>query len=258
MSFVLQAVDKALVVIVPSFNNVRWCQKNLGSIFMQKYNNYRVIYVDDCSNDGQHAAVCKYVNESGQQNKVTIVRNNERKKATFNIYYAVHMCNNNEIAMVLDGDDWLAHDMVFSTINQTYQDPNIWLAYTQHIRTDGVMGICEKVPDGVIQQNGFRQYKWVTSAMRTFYVKLFKKIKKEDFLINGEFFSMTSDQAYMYPMLEMAGRHQVFIDQVLYIYNRDNPINDGKVNASLAGYYEGLIRQRAPYRPLTQEEFDRL
>ena len=43
---------KPFVVIVPSYNNSEWVERNLRSIFEQKYDNFRVIYIDDASTDG--------------------------------------------------------------------------------------------------------------------------------------------------------------------------------------------------------------
>src|SRR3989304_2120498 len=53
--------EKHFVVIVPSYNNKDWYQKNLDSIFMQKYTNYHVVYIDDVSTDGTGDLVEKYV-----------------------------------------------------------------------------------------------------------------------------------------------------------------------------------------------------
>jgi len=44
------SVEKSMVVIIPSYNNESYCEKNLTSVFSQQYENYRVIYIDDCSN----------------------------------------------------------------------------------------------------------------------------------------------------------------------------------------------------------------
>ena len=45
---------------------------------------------------------------------------------------------------------------------------------------------------------------------------------------------MTYDVAIMIPIMEMAGYEKIkYINKVLYIYNRDNPISDDKVNQQL-------------------------
>ena len=47
----------------------------------------------------------------------------------------------------------------------------------------------------------------------------------------GEFWATTSDQAMMWPMAEMCGPdHFCAINEVLYIYNRLNPLSDDRVH----------------------------
>jgi hypothetical protein len=51
---------------------------------------------------------------------------------------------------------------------------------------------------------------------------------------NNEWYTMTYDVAMFLPMLEMAGLEHIFYnDKPLYMYNRDNPISDDKVNQNL-------------------------
>ena len=61
---------------------------------------------------------------------------------------------------------------------------------------------------------------------------------------------MTWDQAFMYPMLEMAGTKAHCINEVLYSYNQANPINDGKVNLQLVLHLERFIRGKQRYSRL--------
>ena len=72
---------------------------------------------------------------------------------------------------------------------------------------------------------------WYTSALRTYYAWLFKKIKKEDLLYNEKFFQTSGDVAEMLPMLEKARNHIQFVKEILYIYNTENPLNDFKLKA---------------------------
>ena len=43
---------------------------------------------------------------------------------------------------------------------------------------------------------------------------------------------MAADLALMYPMAEMAGDKISFIKDILYVYNRENQLNDDKVDVS--------------------------
>ena len=66
------------------------------------------------------------------------------------------------------------------------------------------------------------------------------------------------DVAFTIPMLEMCASnssaglsHCVFVDEVLYIYRIDTPINDSKLKRPLQLEVEKYIRtQLTPYKPL--------
>ncbi len=85
--FELNAADleKPIVVVIPSYKNERWYKQNLDSVFNQRYSNYRVIYVDDCSplTNGVSLAssVESYAKQKNQQHRVTVFRNEFRQLA---------------------------------------------------------------------------------------------------------------------------------------------------------------------------------
>src|SRR5690242_8244224 len=112
--------QKSLVIIIPSYNNQRYYKQNLDSVFYQLYDNYRVIYIDDCSNDGTYNLVNDYIeNLPGQicsawehlsrdlakESRITFIRNKQRLGALQNLYNAIHSCKDYEIVITLDGDD---------------------------------------------------------------------------------------------------------------------------------------------------------
>jgi SAM-dependent methyltransferase len=41
--------NKRFVIVIPSYKNEKWCETNINSAIMQNYENYRIIFVDDCS-----------------------------------------------------------------------------------------------------------------------------------------------------------------------------------------------------------------
>ena len=152
---------------------------------------------------------------------------------------------------MIDGDDWLPHDRVLQRINQEYQNPDVWLTYGQYEENNGTEGFCQQIPQRMIRERLYRKFKWVYSHVRTFYAALFKKIKKEDVMYEGDFFRSAYDMAFMFPMLEMASEHIRFIPDILYIYNVDNPLADNKVDRPLQARCDGEIRRRDLYEPLS-------
>lgn len=257
--------ERPIIIIAPSYNNKQWYKRNLDSIFAQKYNNYEVIYIDDCSTDGTADFVEGYVAQCGQQHRVKIFRNPENMAPLHNIYHAVHSCEDHVIVIELDADDWFAHDNVLATVNHVYDDPNILMTYGQFIRYPRyMMGYCRDYPKEVIERNAYRQYMrennvdkpghFVPSHLRTFRAGLFKRIKREDLLLNGEFFRATGDFAFLFPLLELAGKRHRCLKEVHYIYNIDNPLCEHVVHASEQGKNNLIILNRQPYQPLNDEE----
>ena len=218
-------VEKPLVVVIPSYNNARWYKQNLESIFNQKYCNYRVIYIDDCSTDGTYELVKEYVKATGQEDRVALIRNEVNRGIFANHYRAVHMCDDYEIVLNVDGDDWLIDDQVFNKVNQAYDNSDVWLTYGQFKSwPENKAGFCKRSPKHVIERNGYRDFTWRASHIRTFYAWLFKQIKLKDCLHDGEMYRLCADMVMMYPMLEMAGStHLHVMDDLLYVYNESEP-----------------------------------
>ncbi len=247
----IAVVEKPIVVIVPSYNNQQWYKHNLDSLFYQKYNNYRVIYINDCSSDSTGELVYAYIQQLGMSDRCMFIENSVRRGALANLYRAIHSCADDEIMVTLDGDDWFVNDQVLARINKAYQDENIWLTYGQFkTYPQDTVGFCREVPPSIIQGNLFREYEWITSHPRTFYAALFKQVQLKDLLYEGNFFDVTWDMAFMYPMLEMAADHFKFIPDVMYAYNQGNVLND---------FRQKVVRQiHCKYYVSSKEKYTRI
>lgn len=247
-----------MVIVICSYNNADWVETNLDSVFSQKYNNFRVLYVDDASQDGTPNTVENYIHKHHLHNKITVIRKNHRCRKMKNMYQAFHACKNWEIIVQLDGDDWFAHQHVLSLINDLYTQNDIWIAYSQFkFYPSDKIGYAKPVPQNIIDKNNFRAWhEWVYMGTRSFYAWLFKCINLDDLLTNkirgykGKFYPASNDAAIMMPMLEMAHHRLGYIPEVTYIYNQKNPLNGNKVDSLIqrASITEIFLRQR--YKPL--------
>lgn len=247
-------IEKSMVIIVPSYNNEKWYQKNLDSVFSQNYQNYRLVYINDASTDNTYSLVKDYIKKNNQEHKVTLIKNPTRQGSLANQYNAIHSCNDNDIIIILDGDDWLANPNVLKYINGIYKDNDVWLTYG-HCRhyPSGALAQGRPMPDEVIKNSSFRTvFPMPFYHLRTFYAWLFKKIKKKDLLdSSGNFFAMSGDVATMMPMVEMAKNHFMFISEVLYIHNAANPLNDDKISRKKQHGTSVYIRQnQSKYKEL--------
>lgn len=278
-------IEKSMVIIIPSYNNFEWCKKNIDSVLNQNYSNYRIIYINDASLDKTSECVEELVKQFTNDYKVvsfdcaldvdieartkifvelinqekhffTLVNNRYRSGCLLaNVYPAVCSSLNEEIMVLVDGDDWLFHHNVLQEINALYTSGNIWLTHGRFIEyPNNNSNWSQEISKEVIQQNAFRKNR-LPSHLRTFYSGLFKKIKLNDLMYKGSFYPMTGDMAMMFPMIEMAGERHAYIDNINYVYNIANPLNDNKINAKLQNDLDAYIRKLPPYERLREEEF---
>ena len=215
-------------IVVPVFNAEKYIEKCLYSIINQSYKRFQVQVVDDCSGDSSYeiaSSICK-----GYEN-LKIFRNPRRIGALNNICNLLNM-NIKEptktIDLIVDGDDYLYSGDVLNILKERYIKTNCLITYGSHISSKGIQG--KKYPRLIRKFNLYRKYFWYATHLKTFRHDLWLALNPQD-LTNksNEYFSVASDLAIMFPMLEMAGNRQEFISEILYAYNDNNPINDDKI-----------------------------
>jgi len=243
--------ENKLIVVVPTYNAELYIEKCLESILNQDYDNYEVIVIDDCSTDNTQSII----NRVGEKysNGFTVHRNTERvgsPLAAFIKGIELISRDDEDIIITVDGDDWLAGARVLSYINKVYQDENIYMTYGQYEPLSGTYhNYCKPIPN---TQKYRESGKWLASHLRTVKRKLFNKIDKNDLKdTNGEYYKCAGDAAYMYPIIEMAGhKHIKFIEEVLYIYNDNNPLNEMKSDLNVHISIVNEIKSKKVYNEI--------
>lgn len=218
------------VIMINSYNNAPFCERNILSALDQDYptDHFRIIFTNDCSTDQTWELTSAVVAAHPKGGIVTMINNSEHKYALRNFYDATHQyCRPDQIIVTLDGDDFLKDQQVLRYLNQVYADPQVWLTYGSYeffpARPDLTPGARPYTPK-TIRAGTFRKAGFRATHLRTYYAGLFHKIRLADFKDRtGAWYLICPDLAIMYPLLEMAGSHSKFIEQVLYIYNVSNP-----------------------------------
>jgi len=236
---------------MPFFNVEPWIKNGIKSLRQQTYKNFKCLLIDDMSTDGS----CDLIEQEIKgDSRFRLLRNSEKKYGLRNYYEGIKLTNpkKDDIIITLDGDDWLYNTNVLKTLDTVYTESDCWLTYGNYIRyPTGELGHCTKYPDHVIQGGLYRQDVWRASQPRTFKYGLWEKIKIDDLKDEeGNFYSVAWDFAFMFPLLEMSAEKHVFIDQILYVYNRDNPSNDDKLYMDRQVATGDKIRTFKPYKRL--------
>ena len=246
--------EKRFAIVIASYNNAEYVDWNIMSALSQDYKNFHIVYVNDCSTDGTVDVLKEVLERENKEHMVTIIDNKVRSGALKNIHNAIHNhTDDNDIIVSLDGDDALADPHVLSHLNKVYTNPwkEVWMTYGQfQEKNSGTMGFCKNIKKKYIKNGNFRDITDIPSHLRTFYSWLFKRIEAEDLKYEGEFFTMSWDMAFMFPMIEMANNRFQFIPRVMYIYNDNNPISDHRVNCGMQRTLDKYIRSQTPYEKL--------
>lgn len=252
-SSTLEASCKKFVILIASYNNKKYVKKNIFSA-LQDYPEecYRIIYIDDCSTDTTYELAQDIIAIINKPGLFTLIHNEINMGAQYNHWYAINnLIEDDEIVVILDGDDLLAGDFVLNHLNALYSNHDIWLTYGQYQEINSCkIGFNKPMPEYIIKQNAFRKWQDIPSHLRTFYAKLYKKINVSDLKYNGTFLTMCCDMATMIPMIEMARDHFLFIPEVLYFYNDKNPISDHKKSRKVQIEIDKYIRSLPVYQPL--------
>jgi glycosyltransferase involved in cell wall biosynthesis len=190
--------------------------------------------------------------------RFTLIRNVEKWYQPGNYWQILQIdeIDDEDICVTVDGDDWLPHETVFNNVMKYYEDPNIWVTCGQFLEFKGNNKYTTGFTARPSTFDNLRKRPWRSSHMRTFKAWLFREIKKDDLKApNGEFWEVTGDLSFMYPMLEMAGGDRVhYTKDINYIYNVETDLNDFKVNLSKQLQYANLIRAKNSYDYLTEHK----
>ena len=237
-----------MIIVTALYNAEKYIERCLYSIMSQRYTDFTCYITDDLSTDNSVSVVKSAIKDDSRfiliENKVKmyqpgnydqVIRNNTS-------------IDDNEIVVEVDGDDWLPDPYTLGRIADVYSNPDIWIANGSFKYHDGRPGFSSK------QENldNLRNARFTASHIRTWRAFLWRRIKEDDLKVdNGVYWKVTGDLSFMYPMLEMSGEeHYTFMNEINYVYNESNPINDHKVDLKMVTEIANKIRNKSKYNKL--------
>lgn len=238
-------------IIIPSYNCSEWIDKCLLSLENQKFKKYDVCIIDDASTQKeQREIILQYC----KKNRWKHLFNKKNRGVLHNIVEGIKNLNpkDEDVIIQLDGDDWLYNEEVLEKLYETYNEKDIYLTYGREIHyPDATILPMRDLPNFVIENNMFREHPWIFSSPKTFKYILWKHIIDQDLRDeNGEYYRISGDVAYMLPMLEMAGSRIAMMEDILYVYNRENPISHHKIYLEKEKSIELFLRKQKKYKKL--------
>ena len=245
------------VILVTSYNDEAWVEYNLASILNQTYTNYKVIYIDDASQDLTYE---KALNLIKNNSKFKITKNVSNKGALSSFVSVIKDLSDDDIFIHISGDDWLIDDEVLNKLNDFYNTQDVWMTYGKFFTWKDSDTVTEAYPqntpypDFIHNSKHYRKDVWRASHLRTFRGFLLKKVDVKDFKsnIDSKYYDHASDLAVSFPCLEMCGKDKIgVVDFPTYVYNVSPTQQNRTLNREHntdSRLYESEIRNKKSYK----------
>jgi len=219
--------DLEFIILIASYNNEPWIEYNLASVLNQTYTKYQVYYIDDASIDNTYEIAKSIV---GDDSRFHMIKNDHNMGGTYNHIRYFDLIEDEQVCVLLDGDDWFFDDSVLEKLNQYYKDKDYWMTYGKFYAYDGnsaVLGAPQNTeyPGFVHDHKLYRMDLWRASHLRTYKGKLLKAIDKKDFVSihDNKLFWHAGDLMLAFPCLEMCPKDKIgVVDFPAYVYNTSN------------------------------------
>lgn len=223
-------------ICVAGRNHEEFTEQCIASVLAQK-GDFILDWTDDASRTD---AAYQIAERMLRAERHIITRRPWRHFAMFNLWRAMHRAEDDEVCVLLGGDDWL-DPWALERIAKEYEDPTCWCTYGQLHNDVGPASFCSYEWDGTDPR--MQAFLWAPFTMRA---KLAKKVVEDDLLLNGSFFQTSGDVALNIPIIEMAGHDRSrFIPDAWY--NRHiHAGNDHNVNGRFQDFcsWEAMMKPR--------------
>lgn len=193
---------------------IHTCMK---SILNQTYNKYQILIINDGDNNFNY----KF------NNNTEIVSLDVNKGPGHSKYYLVkhlqencNRYNNEDIIMIIDGDDYLTTSVTLLLINLYYNTNNCLMTCGNYYGkwNDNIYKTKDFLNIDNIRESG----QFCFPPIRTFKYKLAKYLDKEDFMLNKNFIDKCTDMCLFYRLFELSKSDNIAIIYKKMYYYREH------------------------------------
>lgn len=160
-----------------------------------------------------------------------------KKGSLYAYYIEIMQIPDNEVIILLEGGNYLAHKYVLQEVNRMYTVKKAFMTYGGNAPIAKTLPYeNEEIFLSDIMNRKAREAPKKQMNLKTFYSGLFKKIRLTDLLVDGFFPEEGYDYQLMLPMLEMSEDRAIFSKDILHITNKKNQFSSDKNLLSLHSY----------------------
>lgn len=245
--------NKKINFIVPFYNCAQFLDRCVSSVMTQKYPNFHVYFIDDCSDsDDAFRTILPH-----EDKRATCIRNTTRVTALENIHNTImNYCEPDSITALLDGDDHLISNKVASIINSIFEEKGVWISYGSCVWSDGSNRdfSCAYTEE---EYANVRKARFKVSHLRAFYAGLYKKIEEQDkdfaHLKDSamNFYRWGYDTPLMFALMDMTPFSKCYYNSInLISYNRNNDLSEDKINQTAQTNVHIDVSKKTPLKKI--------
>lgn len=217
-----KAKDYKFAIIVPNYNNDHgeykgktYLQNCIESILNQTYKNFKLIIVDDCSNDTSVKTIKTY-----KDDRIILIQNKRKRynggSRNVGIEFALDNLDFDYFAF-LDSDDWWKHNKVLELINSRLYDREMMLIGMELIDKDGVF---------MKKYHEYNNYEDFFLSDNKVWCTAWARVIRKDKIVFFEESTLMEDRVWSYRQADNIDLDKVVnLKQALYVWNRMNTTN---------------------------------
>lgn len=241
-------------VLIANYNNGKYLEDAINSVFHQTYNNWEIIIVDDCSTDNSSDIYKEYETNS----QIHINYNDSNHGCGYTKRRCAELASG-EICGFLDPDDTLEPDALEVMVKTHEEDNSLSMVYSRFNKVDENLQFIQtsKLQRIIPEGSSFLEGDGGISHFVTFKTSAYRKTPG----INADYVRAVDHN--MYFMLEEVGKVK-FVDKVLYNYrtNTGNNISLGDNEDKaylwhLVGAIDACRRRGLPIEDIVLKDFKR-
>ena len=203
--------DYKFTIIIPNYNNAKWLDKCLQSVFNQTYKNWELVIIDDKSEDNSVDIIENYMSDW----RIHLIKNKRKRynggSRNAGIEYAQEYLQQ-DYYMFIDSDDWLKNENVLRDINDNLNDEDIMFLGFE-LGRDGQENLFPFRPN----------YKTMFDAFINDVCAIWTKVVKAE-LMEDMYFpesTLAEDRVHHYRLCEKA-KTFTCLNQSTHVWNRSN------------------------------------
>lgn len=240
--------------IITGWNCEQYAKANLDSLKKLNNKNWSARVINDGSTDKTAQILQEYDVETYDIKMYNFADNRFAAYRRWQLLQEQEI-DEEEVIILLGMDDSVFPDAL-DEIEKVYT-PGVMMSYGNWIDHKGVF-LPKTFPlefDKITHINrDYRQVVYRSTGLNTFKYKLFKKLKEEDFIIDGEWICTCTEGPAMFSFLEMCGEGRIgIVYKHICLYNSNRP--DGSIYRFTKEYkYEILDKiKNQPKKPIYEE-----